>query len=134
MYHAIGSLNSLKRRHSRSCLARLMSALLLAQALFPLQAHTQWAQQQDGIFVLICSIDGAYVVHLRGHQEDDDGSRGLNISPACTFSQLMAEAVTVDACSSSAHLYLPWIPRTEAMTHSLRVGFPRNFSIRAPPA
>ena len=134
MYYAIGSLNGLKRRHSRSYLALSMSALLLAQALFPLQAHTQWERQQDGAFVLICSIDGARVVHLPRHQEDEDGSLGLNISPAYTFSQLMGEAVTADARSSSARLYMAWILRPEAITHFRRGGFPRNFSIRAPPS
>lgn len=76
-------------------LAWLLSAVMLAQAFMPLQAHSRFVTGEDAQTVLICILDGYKSISLDQllHPDapaDDAGHNG-DRSAAMLFSQLLAE-------------------------------------------
>jgi len=83
------------RRRSKGLLPWLLSYVLLAQALFPIQAHTQWVTNPDGMVVTICSLLGERT-EVIDVDHDDTTVLDEYRSPACLFSTLLG--ATVASC------------------------------------
>lgn len=89
------SLQHFRHRSDRAPLAWGLVCLLVAQLLFPIQAHTAWAVQADGEVLQICTLAGVQSVPVPPAvpgQADPEPADWRNA--ACSFSQLMADLVT----------------------------------------
>lgn len=126
-------LDRLRRQRGRLAVLWILSLLLFAQALIPIQSHTRWAVADDGRVVELCTLHGTVLVDADTGQplaEQDDEGR----SPAMAFSQLLASAVSGHAVAQPAWLALVAIESPPAV-----IGIPtqrtlRLAHIRAPPA
>jgi hypothetical protein len=89
------SLQHLRHHSDRGLLAWGLVCLLVAQLLFPIQAHTAWAVQADGEVLQICTLAGVQSVPVTpGDPAQADPERADWRNAACSFSQLMADLVT----------------------------------------
>ena len=88
---------SIRTRHSSSAhaLAWLLSVMLLAQTVMPLQLHTRFGMDENGQAVLICTLAGTKTISLNtllGREAPvDDTGLDEKRNPAMLFSQLLAE-------------------------------------------
>lgn len=97
-----------QRRRSRGLISWLLSYVLLAQALIPIQAHTQWVTDSEGIVVVICTLQGERTAVIGGDKEDTDSLDEYR-SPACVFSSLLGSA-------AASHVILEIHPFFQATT------------------
>jgi hypothetical protein len=129
------SLRHFRHRQNRASHAWWLACVLLAQALFPIQAHTAWALGAGGEVLQICTLNGSQSIVVPspgGDQPTGDLTEGRNA--ACAFSQLLTDAV-----SPTLMLQPGWRPRTTAVFEAVvpsefQAPTPRHLSIRAPPA
>lgn len=129
-------LSDLRHAGHRTALVWVLACLLVAQALFPIQAHTRFAVDAAGEVVQICTLQGAKAVVLdpvTGEQQpashDDDGR-----SPACAFSLLLAAAVASAAASLPGWVGLTTVADTPILPRAPAAPILRHSLIRAPPA
>lgn len=81
-------LHTLRKHSSLSALAPGLAVLLLLQNLLPIQLHSHFEKNSDGITVIICTLQGEKAVQLSipDHIDSIDDSR---LSAAMLFSDLI---------------------------------------------
>jgi len=119
----------------------LVSLVLIAQAMIPLQSHTRLAVDESGMVVEICTLDGVVektvstqsgIPTLIDHPSDPDSD--TDPTPAMTFSQLMAEALLALDAAQPSWLALQVSEPAPAVIGTLVRRPHRLASIRAPPS
>jgi len=130
------SLGSIRARLHGSATPWVLSLLLLAQGLVPLQSHTRLAVNEAGIVVAVCTLEGIVeqTLQLEIDQQPAPAAPDSAPNPAMLFSQIMAEAMLALDAEQPAWLALKVSEPPPAV-----VGTPvrrphRLASIRAPPS
>jgi hypothetical protein len=121
-----------QRRRSRGSLSWVLAYLLLAQALIPIQAHTQWATTPDGIVVVICTLQGERSAVLGGDTEDTQMLDEYR-SPACVFSSLLGSTIASDSITEPTGLFLAVAAPPGLAQDRPSLGPKLSQAIRAPP-
>lgn len=129
------SLPTPRAQPGQKTLAWVLSLLLLAQAVIPLQSHTRLAVDDQGMVVEVCTLLGPeqQALSLRHAEAPDSDDTDSQASPAMAFSQLMAEALlALDMVQPSwLALQASEIPSPETRSPYRRPH--RLATIRAPP-
>lgn len=110
----------------------LLSYVLLAQGLFPIQAHTQWVVDPDGMVVTVCSLLGERTEVL---EVDHDGSGALDgyHCPACLFSTLLGATVASTPTPTPDTLFRVTALSVDPVQGLPYIRKPLTRAIRAPP-
>jgi hypothetical protein len=120
------------RRRSRGLLSWLLSYVLLAQALFPIQAHTQWVTDPEGMVVVVCTLQGERTAVIDEDPEDGNALDEYR-SPACVFSSLLGSTVASAATLEPSPLFLATVSQDTLLWDLPGLGPDRTPAIRAPP-
>jgi hypothetical protein len=121
------------RRRSRGLLSWLLAYVLLAQALFPIQAHTQWVTDPEGMVVVICTLQGERTAVI-GEDPEDSNALDEYSSPACVFSSLLGSTVASDATLVPSPLFLATASQNALLLDLPDLGPELTQTIRAPPS
>jgi len=82
-------------RHRGIQLIRLLSLLLLLQAMFPMQLHTQLQRNDRGELIEVCTLDGFKTIVFDDQgQVKEEYTQGKDRSAAMALSDLMTEAMS----------------------------------------
>jgi hypothetical protein len=121
-----------QRRRTKGYLPWLLSYLLLAQALFPIQAHTQWVTDSDGMVVAICSLLGERTAVI-DVEHDDTTVLDEYRSPACLFSTLLGATVASSPIPVPEVRFLATVLQADPVRDLPTLRNPLVQAIRAPP-
>lgn len=127
----VSPLHRMRHPDRHSAWIWVMTMLMLAQALFPIQSHTRWALADDGQVIEICTLHGSVSVDPSSGeptQQDDDRTAAMS------FSMLMAEALSGHFEVQPAWLALLSTPVAPAVIGKAAQSAPRHAPIRAPPS
>ena len=121
-----------QRRRTKGALGWVLTYLLLAQALIPIQAHTQWATTLEGMVVVICTLQGERSAVL-GEGTEDTQILDEYRSPACVFSSLLGATVASDPITEPTALFLAVATAVGLPQNQPALGPSLSQAIRAPP-
>ena len=79
-------LQEFRNRRLSTVLVQCLVVLFFFQALLPMQAHSRVARNDDGIAVVICTLQGEKTVML---ELDGQQHENRHVSPAMLFSDLL---------------------------------------------
>lgn len=129
-------LGRFRRGEYRRAWLCLMSLLLLAQVLLPIQAHTRWAVNDQGQVIELCTLHGSVMMTLTrdGKPQPAAQPQQDDRTAAMSFSLLLAGAL-----SAVPEIQLAWLALSTVDTPPAVIGTPtqrplRLASIRAPPS
>lgn len=122
-----------QRRRSRGLLSWLLGYALLAQALFPIQAHTQWGTGPDGMVVVICTFQGERT-EVVGDDSQDTNALDEYRSPACVFSSLLGATIATSPSLQPSGLLRSTASSTAPIQDLSDHGPALTQAIRAPPS
>ena len=123
---------AIQRRHTKGAISWVLAYLLLAQALIPIQAHTQWATTPDGMVVVICTLQGERSAVL-GVDTEDTQILDEYRSPACVFSSLLGATVASDSITEPTALFLSVATSVGLPQDQPSLSTDLSQAIRAPP-
>lgn len=126
------SMRSVNLKNANRLLPFLLSYLLLIQAAIPIQAHTNWVADNDGIIVLICTWQGLQEVVLDVDQESPIQS-DEHRAPACVFSQLLGATIVPVALAAPFTLFQLTSIHVDRGSDLTNLSRPDRQTIRAPP-
>lgn len=82
-------------RHRRTQLIQLLSLLLLLQAFFPMQLHTQLKRDAQGALVEVCTLHGFKTIVIDDQGQVKEGyTQDADRSAAMALSDLMTAAIS----------------------------------------
>ena len=120
-------------KNANRLLPYLLSCVLLIQAAIPIQAHTSWITDNNGITVLICTWQGEQEVHFGGDNESPIHSDEYRV-PACLFSQLLSAVIVPAALAAPFTLFQLASLAVDRGSDLTDLRQPYRQAIRAPPS
>jgi hypothetical protein len=121
-----------QRSRTRGLLSWLLSYVLIAQALIPMQAHTQWVTDPEGMVVIICTLQGERTAVIAEAPEDTNALDEYR-SPACAFSSLIGSTVASNVTFEPSPLFLATTSQNAPFQDPPDLGSDLTQAIRAPP-